>query len=427
MTKTKNDIAWEFLFRERNILSEISNNGFYNISSSVINVRREARLMTKFDNKAQLPEIFKLNDLTILPISRKGYVIGNFKTYHEFEVDDTETIRIEPPLPLESLDFNNLTSEASVINSSFVSQILQKFTEEETLYPTVNGRMSSEIFNFSIQCGSSLTKIDVTNSQIEIDGGFEGENSLNLIEAKNYLADDFLIRQLFYPFKLWSSKIQKIVRPIFLTYSNGVFRLKEYVFDDPTNYNSIRLLRQKKYSIKDGAINMEFIQSIADSQTTVREPRIPFPQANDFSRVINMCELIKENRNYLSKEELTINYAFDDRQTDYYSNAARYLGLLQWNEHEEQIVCELTEEGNKIFNLAIDERQSAFIKLILSHKAFKESMKLYLSKGSVPSKEDIVEITQHSNLFNVNSESTYFRRASTIIGWLIWILDQTEE
>ena len=32
---------------------------------------------------------------------------------------------------------------------------------------------------------------NVNNSQIEIDGGFEGVETLSLIEAKNSLSDDF--------------------------------------------------------------------------------------------------------------------------------------------------------------------------------------------------------------------------------------------
>ena len=88
------------------------------------------------------------------------------------------------------------------------------------------------------------------NSQIEIDGGYEGDSSLNLIEAKNYISDDFLIRQLYYPYRLWSNKIGKRVRPIFLTYSNGIFHLREYEFVTPELYNSIRLIQHKNMQFK---------------------------------------------------------------------------------------------------------------------------------------------------------------------------------
>ena len=65
----KNDIAWEALFEEENIIEKIKQDGFFEISSSKINEQREARLMTKFDHAVELPKIFQNNGLTIQPIS----------------------------------------------------------------------------------------------------------------------------------------------------------------------------------------------------------------------------------------------------------------------------------------------------------------------------------------------------------------------
>ena len=73
------------------------------------------------------------------------------------------------------------------------------------------------------------------------------------------------------------------------------------------------------------------------------------------------------------------------------------------------------------------DRQKEFVKLIISHKAFKETLKLHLDNGEIPDKETIVEIMKLSKLHNVGSDTTYFRRASTIIGWTNWIINQTEE
>jgi hypothetical protein len=269
--------------------------------------------------------------------------------------------------------------------------------------------------------------VRVDNSQVEIDGGYEGDSSLNLIEAKNYISDDFLIRQLFYPYRLWSDKITKRVRPIFLTYSNGIFHLREYEFADANSYNSIRLVKHKKYAVQEGAINIEAIQNVLDSVRTVKEPELPFPQADSFERVINLCELLKQ-RGFLSKGEITQNYDFDSRQTDYYSNAAKYLGLIDdARDEENQIGCVLTKVGLRVFSLSIIDRQLEFVKLILSHKAFNGTLKLYFDKGDVPTKDEVVEIMNKSALYNVDSEVTYKRRASTVISWTNWILGLVEE
>ncbi|WP_353169344.1 hypothetical protein [Flavobacterium sp.] len=196
MSKSKNDIAWEKIFEKYKIIDNVLNNGHSIISSTNINEFREARLMTKFDHKSQLPKLFAENNLSILPTSRGGYVIGTFETFSDFNIDDVAITPIEFPTFLESLDYRDITSEATAINCAFVSKILHDFTEEDSLLPTVSGRMSSSSFDFNINSGNGLFNVNVGNSQIEIDGGYEGDNSLNLIEAKNYISDDFLVRQL---------------------------------------------------------------------------------------------------------------------------------------------------------------------------------------------------------------------------------------
>lgn len=428
MSKSKNDLAWEKIFEKHKILDRILKEGHIEITATKINEFREARLMTKFDHKSQLPKLFADNKLSILPTSRGGYVIGEFETFCDFNTDDIEVSSIEFPTFLESLDYRDITSEATAINCAFVSKILHDFTNEDNLLPTVSGRMSSSLFNFDINSPKGLFTVNVGNSQIEIDGGYEGDNSLNLIEAKNYISDDFLVRQLYYPFKLWNGKIQKKVRPIFLTYSNGVFHLREYAFTNVNHYNSLVLVKHRKYVVQEGSFNLEALSQIINTTKTVKEPEIPFPQADSFERVINLCELLKQ-KEFISKEEITQNYDFDARQTDYYSNAGKYLGLIEMGKDSltGQMGCFLTTKGKQIFNLNLIDRQKEFVKLIVSHSAFKQTLKLHLDNGEMPEKETIVEIMKKSKLYNVGSDSTYFRRASTIIGWTNWIINQTEE
>lgn len=422
MIKTKNDLAWERLFEKHNILLKILNDGYFEITASEINEFREARLMTKFDHKSQLPLLFHQNDLSILPTSRGSYVIGQFETFCKFNKSDAPIIKVEFPHNLESLDFKNITSEATAINCSYVANILSDFTEEDELLPTVSGRMSSSSFNFGINSKKGIFNIDVVNSQVEIDGGYEGNTSLSLIEAKNYISDDFLVRQLYYPYKLWSEKINKLVRPIFLTYTNGVFHLREYKFENSELYNSIILIRERRYSIQEGVINNELIGKLIESTKTIQEPSVPFPQANSFERVINLCELLKE-KNILTKEEITENYDFDSRQSNYYSDAGRYLGLINKNGS----TFSLTKLGEIILDKPIFERKIELIKLILSHSAFKKTIQVYFNEGEMPSKDEVLEIMKSCNLYNITTDSTYIRRASTVRSWVNWIIEQNEE
>ena len=79
-----NDTAWQSLFDKYHIPDAIAAQGRFTISAAQIKEFREPRLMTKFDHKVNLPEIFAENHLTILPITRGDYVISTFQAYEEF-------------------------------------------------------------------------------------------------------------------------------------------------------------------------------------------------------------------------------------------------------------------------------------------------------------------------------------------------------
>ena len=245
--ESKLDIAWNKLFEKYDILNNIAKCGKYEISAEQIKEFREARLMTKFDHSINLPEIFKCHQLSILPITRGSYIISHFDAYHNFEKTETTFTKVQLPSYLQSLDYENVNSESIALNSAYVSGIISDFTEDDDLLPTVSGRMSSGIFYFQIydKTKRSMQSIKVANSQIEIDAAYEGINYLSLFEAKNDISDDFLIRQLYYPYRTWTDKLSKKVKPIFLMFSNGIYRLFEYKFTDLHNYSSLILVKQK--------------------------------------------------------------------------------------------------------------------------------------------------------------------------------------
>lgn len=423
MSDTKNDVAWEQLFEQLDIVNQISKEGAFEITAKDINKVREARLMTKFDHKTNLPKIFLDNKLSILPITRGSYVISQFEAYKNFEDINGEINRVNFPEHIVSIDYDNITSEATAINCAYVSGILRDFTEDEALVPTVSGRMSSKTFDFNIQNRVTNNKMPITviNSQIEIDGGYEGIQSLALIEAKNSISSDFLVRQLYYPYRLWSSNIHKQVKPIFLVYSNGIYNLYEYKFEDDNNYNSLYLVKQKNYSIEAGDITLDDIINVYKDIEVIPEPEIPFPQANSFKRIINLCELLYQNN--MTKDDITMNYDFDPRQTNYYTDAARYLGVVNKKREKGNIEFFLNDEGQAIFKLRYKARQLKFVEMILKHKPFYDAFTKCLNSGEIPSKNEVVRIMESTSVYGISSENTYGRRASSITGWLNWILD----
>jgi hypothetical protein len=420
-----NQVAWMTLFDNYNVLKAIEDKGFFEITAPQIKTVREPRLMTKFDHKENLPDIFKKNNLSILPISRGSYVISQFDAYKKIEQINDRIEQIEFPEYIESIDRHNITSEAVALNAAFVSGVISEFLEEKTIWPTLSGRMGSKVFDFNISNTHTKQKmtIEVKKSQIEIDGGFEGERCLALFEAKNYIADDFLIRQLYYPYRLAESSIQKKTRPVFMSYSNGIFTLYEYEFQDVRNYNSLVLVKQKNYSFESTEISMEEIEKMIAQYPVVTEPEdSPFPQADSFKRVINLVELLYNGDK--SKEEITQEYAFNVRQSNYYTDAGRYLGLISKSgKRGDDSVFSLTSDALRIMKLNYHDRQLAYIKLILEHKVFRSVFLKHTTSGMMPTKTEITEIMKISGVKNIDSETTYLRRSSTVSGWINWILE----
>ena len=199
-----NDTAWEILFDKYHILTEVAQNGQFIISANQIKEFREPRLMTKFDHRINLPNIFAANNLSILPVTRGDYVISSFSAYKEFDDLSQDVQRVFVPAHIQSLMPQFLTSEAIALNCANACGILNDFLEDDELVPTVSGRMSSGSFSFGIETALGMKVIAVSNSQIEIDAAYEGIHYLSLFEAKLDLSDDFLIRQLYYPFRIWS-------------------------------------------------------------------------------------------------------------------------------------------------------------------------------------------------------------------------------
>ena len=207
-----NEDAWKALFEKYQIQDAIESKGSFQISAETIKEFREPRLMTKFDFRSQLPSVFKESQLSILPITRGDYLISDIKTF-EVLPDSTTAPLIDKTIPsnIESLDFSSITSEAMAINCAFVTGILTDFVEEDSLLPTVNGRMKSDSFWFTIDRSNTEKEslsVSVNNAQIEIDAGFEGEMSLVLLEAKNKVCADFMVRQLYYPSQMGTADAQ---------------------------------------------------------------------------------------------------------------------------------------------------------------------------------------------------------------------------
>ena len=240
---SKNNEAWNSLFKKFDILKEINDNGFYEISADDIKLSgREPRLMTKFDSSENLPDIFKDNDLAILPVKRGTYIIGKFQNYQSINIDnniDVETKKL--PDYITTIDYKNITSEAISLNAAYISGMLEDIIGESVV-PTISGRMGTGEFNYKILLNDQNTfDVNVENSQMEIDASYEGISKFVILEAKNHYMKDFIIRQLYYPYKVWKSNTNKEIIPIMLIKHDNIFNFFVYSFENENDYNSICL------------------------------------------------------------------------------------------------------------------------------------------------------------------------------------------
>lgn len=425
--KTANDRAWETLFETHKILEEVARNGCFEIEAAQINKQRESRLMAKFDHSVNLPDIFRENHLSILPISRSKYVIGKFDTHFEVKYDtETEVIPFEFPSGIESIDYTNLYSESSALHCAFNIGIIDDVFGEKTAY-TVSGRMSTESFDFNIinSFANKPYSIKVKNSQCEIDAGFESNNYFVLIEAKNYAIDDFLIRQLYYPYRLWSKKMAKKVIPVLMTYSNDIFSFFIYEFSNDEDYNSLKLREQKNYTIAPQEIQRSDVDRVFNNIKVIAEPDVPLPQADKFERVVDLLSLLLERD--LTKDDITENYEFDRRQTDYYTNAGLYIGLIENYKDSltKKVTFRLTSEGRSILHKRHKLKYLDLINKILERQVFYLVFQLALKQGEIPPEDAICKIISE-NRSDINL-TTIKRRYSTVRGWIFWILSQIKD
>lgn len=178
------DEKWEILFEKYNIENEIKKNGLFYITADQIREVKEPRLMTKFDTRESLPSVFG-KEISILPVTRGKYVLGEFDLYQEFPEmvsDIKQMTSAKIPEYYETIDINDIRSEASAINVMSIAGILDDFLGENDMVQTVSGRMGSGSFAFNVSDFKKTTPIGekpyiiVQNSQVEIDGGFENPN-----------------------------------------------------------------------------------------------------------------------------------------------------------------------------------------------------------------------------------------------------------
>lgn len=418
----KLDIAWNHLFTKYDILNEIEQNGVCKLRAEQIKEFREPRLMTKFDWSDARPKVFRENGLSVLPDSRGTYVIGKFKAYKKLEYEEVKPISVKMPEWIHSFDHFPVTSEAVALNiaqmTGMIDMIMGTNEGEPSAISTITGRLKSGELKYRIDLKDSKSpySFSVHNSQVEIDAGFENLNNLLVIEAKNRIPQDFMIRQLYYPFRGYTNlNIDKKVLPVYLTHADNVYAFHVFEFTEPNNYSSIRRVKQVNFIVDQSlAITLENVKQISKDSPNLKDT-ITFPQADSLTRVLDMLQHLRTPKD---KFELGSDYQFNERQGDYYGNALRYLGFASKVERK----FELTKLGKYVADLPnSDNRNKIIIKQILSTKCFNLIFVNTLHNGG-EFDNDYIDHVLLANAMSVRSSTTAKRRRSTVKNWLNWVL-----
>jgi hypothetical protein len=421
---TLNDTAWARFLAETKMLFEIEHFGFCYASADLLKEKggREPRLMAKLDTLAERPEVFEANGINILPVQNGQYILFQDPTntsYFAFNniLEDVPVEEYISKIDLPSFDtfpLNRAFSESQAIDFAFVSGLLKHFCQCETMHLSVRGRLSSGCFDLILPPANN--HISVSNVQIEVDAGYENDDQIVLIEAKIGRRSDFHIRQLIYPYMQWSRKTKKKVRPIFLTYSNGQYVLTEFAVGDI--YGQLEIVSNRAFTINDSdvaVINLaESLQAVA---VDCEPEQIPFPQANDMDKVVDTIQLIDLGLN--TKTAIAEFFEFDERQSYYYTDAARYLGFVE----KSQQAFVLTEAGKEFLTLpARTQRTKAIFRQMLKRPSLRGVLALLEGRdfklAEVKDAELADIIQQNTSL----SGSTPLRRASTLRKWFKWLL-----
>lgn len=407
---SKIDKAWFEIFNKAPIMAEVKNRGYFDITASQIKkiTGQEARLMAKIDFREQLPKVMQAEQVAILAINNGTYRIGGFDPFIDINTQiNASVVNKQFDNRFVSLMHQNLGTESAVLDSAMVTGILTDVFGEES-FLTVRGRARSPEFEFSL----SGQKISVSGVQIEIDGGYEGANSLNLVEAKIGVRSNLSIRQLIYPQLSWEENTKRLkpVKSFICLYQEPTIRFIPVVIDslgcrvDHANEKAYILLPEAKFDLMAIRPNANANHPVIGT---------PFPQADRIETALTMFSIIMA-KGSICKTDLQADFDIVPRQIDYYTNILRWLGLIENKIHVEFL--EPTKLGLEIGVLVHSEKIKRIAEIIFTEPIFNHV--LHFGAESVPQ--------EYYSRWNIGGTTTK-RRLSTVKAWVRYFKQFAEQ
>lgn len=395
-------------------------------------IKFESRLLTHFDNSQQLPRIFSENDLSVLPLHRGNYIVGPFHQFQPIPDYEKVPVRHVSAVPgLESATTALRFNESMGLAYAEATGILNDFTGEK-LTATVSGRHSSGTWKYGVRCKDTITELTVNDAQIEVDGGYEGERSLWLLEAKSYAPSEFCLRQLYFPYRSWAQRMKtKTVQTVFAAIEGDDFWFFELEYPDPLIFEAV-VTRSVHYIVDSRVLTKQLVEKIhnttsAESEDWVaRHNHYPFPQANSPATAVAVIRYVTDsyvNANKLpSRDDIAEHIGFNPRQADYYCNLGAFLGYLDRGGLGIDSTTRFypTQLALRMQSLDTFEQRCDLISALMCWPAFRCGYEMWQKSGAIPDNNTIGDIVERTTNYNL---TTARRRASSVRTWLKWLSD----
>jgi hypothetical protein len=415
------DEAWKRVFDRLPVAESIARDGLFRVGADELKVHggREPRLMAKIDTLAERPAVLAEEGLALFPTRNGQYVLfpdPGQKSFFRFAGEVTPTVRaFRSSIDLGLFDTfprGRESSESQALDFAFLSSLLPSFCGDPGMRLTLRGRHFSG--DFSFRTPTRGLSVDVSRVQIEVDAGYEGSDGIYLIEAKRGRREDFHIRQLWYPCLHWSARTRKRVVPIFFTYSNGQYALTEFAFGEA--FGDVKAVRSRAYCLEEPYADLDF-GALLEGTAEGSEPEGAFPQANDLDKVVDL--VLEAGNGEVTKAGIAELFGFDERQGDYYANAACYLGFLR----RTGAAFAITEAGEAFNGLrSRAERTRVLVGRMAEIPSLRGAMRLLVERGLRAEKIAQAELAAIIRERTGLGASTPERRASTLRAWLVWIM-----
>lgn len=397
----------------RSDCSMVFNNGF--------KIRLEDYFM--FISEEKTPDIFKRNNLVLIQKYKSTFSICYADNYYTLPKLEYQPITYKKTIKTLSLD----TFQNSSISFGLALLRIGLFTD---LLSTCDGTDMNvlEVYNYNSKLSESNTfdvkyknnhtfRTDMLKiSYVKLFYDFICEDSSNLYIVNVFDSVESSINRslLFNILSTFKTYTDKKIMFICIYKEDGNINLYELEFSNAEDINSLISINEMRFKldvIRYVEPRSSFILTDSKSEYFVNTGRVPFPQANDFEKVIKYCDLVYMNKKSL--QDMVTGLGVTSRQVKYYKDSCLFLELVRVQDKEVFLSSELSEIYR---NGTVKEKFEFFISSLMENELMFQCYNLFV--------EDELNVTSLSVLLDGKykiGEGTLKRRLSTIRSWFKWL------